>query len=203
MHVEDACPDLSDADSIFLTIRAFRTATAYGPLLASAREQLKPEVVGEIEAGLALTSADVARAMVQQGATAGADAPISREVRVHRLCGEPGAAVRRHTGLAEDHRWGENGPLRGVDEVRLLDHSHVSACDLRPGGVHGRRTAGRHPDRRPPPGRFLAAASSLTRSSRQRALEIDVHRSDEALNQRLQTGPAGAIMSPATFSGGS
>ena len=65
--VEDACPDLSGADSIFLTIRGFRTAAVYGPLLAEFRDQLKPEAVGEIEAGLALTSADVARAMVQHG----------------------------------------------------------------------------------------------------------------------------------------
>jgi len=65
--VEDACPDLSGADSIFLTIRGFRSATVYGPLLAEFRDHLKPEAVGEIEGGLALTSADVARAMVQHG----------------------------------------------------------------------------------------------------------------------------------------
>ena len=44
------------ADSIFLTIRGFRSAP-YGPLLAQFRDQLKPEAIGEIEAGLALTSA--------------------------------------------------------------------------------------------------------------------------------------------------
>jgi amidase len=65
--VEDACPDLSGADSLFLTIRGFRSATLYGPLLAEFRDQLKPEAVGEIEGGLALTSSDVARAMVQHG----------------------------------------------------------------------------------------------------------------------------------------
>ena len=63
--VEDACPDLTDANSIFLTIRAFRTAAVYGPLLEKYRDQLKPEAVGEIEAGLALTSGDVARAMME------------------------------------------------------------------------------------------------------------------------------------------
>ena len=65
--VEDACPDLRDADSIFLTIRAFRNASVYGPLLEKYREQLKPEAIGEIEAGLALTSGDVARAMMRHG----------------------------------------------------------------------------------------------------------------------------------------
>jgi amidase len=65
--VEDIAPDLAGADSIFLTIRAFRTAATYGSLLATGRDQLKVEAVGEIEAGLALKSTDVAEAMVQHG----------------------------------------------------------------------------------------------------------------------------------------
>jgi amidase len=65
--VEEACPDLSDADSVFLTIRAFRTAAVYGPLLEEFRDQLKPEVIGEIESGRALTSANVAQAMIRHG----------------------------------------------------------------------------------------------------------------------------------------
>jgi amidase len=63
--VEDAQPDLRDADDVFLTIRAFRTAATYGPLLDRFRDQLKPEAIGEIEAGRALTSAAVADAMVR------------------------------------------------------------------------------------------------------------------------------------------
>ena len=66
--VEDACPDLTDANSIFLTLRGFRSAASYGPLLAKYRDQLKPEAIGEIEGGLALTGADVARAMTQHSA---------------------------------------------------------------------------------------------------------------------------------------
>jgi len=65
--VEEACPDLRGADSIFLTIRAWRTAAVLGLLLAAHRNQMKPEAVGEIEAGLALTSADVAQAMIRHG----------------------------------------------------------------------------------------------------------------------------------------
>ncbi len=65
--VEDAAPDLAGAESIFLTIRAFRSATMYGALLANSRDQLKPEAVGEIEAGLALRSTAVAQAMVAHG----------------------------------------------------------------------------------------------------------------------------------------
>jgi len=65
--VEEAVPDLTDADSIFLTLRAFRSAATYGPLLARYRDLLKPEAIGEIERGQALTSAAVADAMVKQG----------------------------------------------------------------------------------------------------------------------------------------
>jgi amidase len=66
-HVEDAGPDLSGADSIFLTLRAWRAAALLGPLLARHRDQMKAEAIGEIERGRALTGADVARAMVEHG----------------------------------------------------------------------------------------------------------------------------------------
>jgi amidase len=63
--VEDAVPDLSGADSIFLTIRGFRNAELYGPLLGTHRTEIKPEAIREVEAGLKLTTSDVARAMTQ------------------------------------------------------------------------------------------------------------------------------------------
>jgi amidase len=66
--VEEAVPDLTDADSIFLTIRGFRSAATYGPLLTQYRDLLKPEAIAEIEQGQALTTAAVAQAMVRQGA---------------------------------------------------------------------------------------------------------------------------------------
>lgn len=65
--VEEAAPDLSGADEVFLTIRRWRSHTTYGPLLANHREQMKPEAVREIELGAGLTGADVAAAMVRQG----------------------------------------------------------------------------------------------------------------------------------------
>jgi amidase len=65
--VEDACPDLADADDIFLTIRRWRSWVTLGPLLETHPDDLKPEAREEIEAGRALTSSDVARAMVGHG----------------------------------------------------------------------------------------------------------------------------------------
>jgi amidase len=61
--VEDACPDLGGADEVFLTIRGFRNAALYGPVLARYRDQIKPEAIAEIEAGAKLSGAEVARAM--------------------------------------------------------------------------------------------------------------------------------------------
>ena len=63
--VEDACPDLTAADDIFLTIRRWRTAAIYGPLLALRRDMMKPELIEEIEAGAALRGSDVAGAMLR------------------------------------------------------------------------------------------------------------------------------------------
>ena len=60
--VEDAVPDLSDADEIFLTIRRRRSFVNLGGLLAAHRSQMKPEAVEEIELGARVTEADVAAA---------------------------------------------------------------------------------------------------------------------------------------------
>ena len=65
--VEDASPDLRDADEVFLTIRAFRSAATLGPLVQQHRERMKPEAIWEIEHGARLTGADLARAMILHG----------------------------------------------------------------------------------------------------------------------------------------
>jgi amidase len=66
--VEDAHPDLTGAEDVFMTLRALAVATLLGPLLPHHRDRLKPEAIWNIEAGLALTGADVGRAMAAQGA---------------------------------------------------------------------------------------------------------------------------------------
>jgi amidase len=65
--VEEACPDLSGADEVFLTMRGVRNAVTYGPLLPDNRALMKPEAIGEIETGMALSSDDIRRAMLQHG----------------------------------------------------------------------------------------------------------------------------------------
>ncbi len=65
--VEDACPDLRDAEEIFMTLRSWRSWILYAPLLERHRHEMKPEAIWEIERGSELNSADVARAMLRHG----------------------------------------------------------------------------------------------------------------------------------------
>jgi amidase len=63
-HVDDAAPDLTGADEVFRTWRAFRFATRLGPLLREHPGQVGPNVVWNIGQGLRLTAADLGRASV-------------------------------------------------------------------------------------------------------------------------------------------
>jgi amidase len=65
--VEDACPDLSGADKVFLDLRLWASWFSLGPLLEKLRDQMKPDAIWQIEAGAKVTSADVARAMAKHG----------------------------------------------------------------------------------------------------------------------------------------
>jgi amidase len=65
--VEDAIPDLSGADEVFLTLRAWNYFHTLGPLLDQHRGQMKPEAVWQLEMGRNLTGVQIARAMNLHG----------------------------------------------------------------------------------------------------------------------------------------
>jgi amidase len=65
--VEEACPDLSGADKIFLDIRLWSSFNVLGPLLKTHRSQLKPEAIWQIEAGSRVSATDLAQAMIRHG----------------------------------------------------------------------------------------------------------------------------------------
>ena len=65
--VEEACPDFTGADEVFLTIRAWNYRHILGPLLEDHRHEIKPEAVWQIESGSKLSGGDVANAMAGQG----------------------------------------------------------------------------------------------------------------------------------------
>lgn len=61
-EVEEATPDLRDADEIFETLRAWNFELVYADLLRTRRDQLKDTVIWNIERGAALSGPDVGRA---------------------------------------------------------------------------------------------------------------------------------------------
>ena len=66
--VEEAHPDLSEALECAQTLRALSYAVGMKELLESHRALLKPEVIWNIEKGLALTSSEIAKAEAQRSA---------------------------------------------------------------------------------------------------------------------------------------
>jgi len=60
--VEEACPDFTGATEAFETLRAVSFAMRFAPLLETHRAQLKDTVIWNIEQGLALDGAKIARA---------------------------------------------------------------------------------------------------------------------------------------------
>ncbi len=60
--VEEACPDITHAEEIFQTLRAYFFASRLAPLLVNHRGRLKPEIVWNIEKGLSLTVDAISRA---------------------------------------------------------------------------------------------------------------------------------------------
>lgn len=66
--VDDACPDLSDADEIFLTLRTWASWNTHNALLEKHRDQMKPEAIWDIESGSRCGGEHVARAIIRHGA---------------------------------------------------------------------------------------------------------------------------------------
>jgi amidase len=63
-RVTDTAPDLSGADDVFRTFRAFAFATFRRDLLTQAPELIGPNVTWNIQRGLELTTADLSRATI-------------------------------------------------------------------------------------------------------------------------------------------
>ena len=64
--VEEAHPDFSEAHECFHVLRAFSFAMTKAELLRTKRDQLKPEVIWNIEEGLKLTVEQITRAQAQR-----------------------------------------------------------------------------------------------------------------------------------------
>ena len=62
MIVDEAQPDLAEADEVFKVLRAYNFELSYGALFEKSRDQMKDTVVWNIEQGIALSGPQVARA---------------------------------------------------------------------------------------------------------------------------------------------
>ena len=60
--VETAAPDFGGGREIFRVLRALRFVTSLGPIYGEHRARLKPDIIANIEAGLALTAEEIGRA---------------------------------------------------------------------------------------------------------------------------------------------
>ena len=67
VEVGEARPDLSEARACFQTLRAASFVTALAATLSNHRDQLKPEVIWNIERGLALDAEQIAAAELARG----------------------------------------------------------------------------------------------------------------------------------------
>ncbi|HET7008233.1 MAG TPA: amidase family protein, partial [Candidatus Binatia bacterium] len=65
--VEEAVPDFTGAEEVFLTLRAWNYWHTLGPLLDQHRDKMKPEAVWQIESGRDLTGEAIAKAMRLHG----------------------------------------------------------------------------------------------------------------------------------------
>jgi len=63
---DDTEPDFTDANEVFMTMRAWMMATTRADLLRSNRDQLKDTVVWNIEEGLKLSATDIGKAEVKR-----------------------------------------------------------------------------------------------------------------------------------------
>ena len=67
-QVEDACPDFSDANHAFMTMRALVMAASRADMLKTHRHQLKDTLIWNIEQGLRLTAAEIGDAEIKRAA---------------------------------------------------------------------------------------------------------------------------------------
>ena len=66
--IDEACPDFSDANDVFMMMRAAGMAATRAELLKNHRDQLKDTVIWNIEEGMKLNAADVGMAEVKRAA---------------------------------------------------------------------------------------------------------------------------------------
>ena len=151
-------PDLSGADEVFLTLRAWHYWHTLGPLLDDHRDKMKPEAVWQIESGRDLSGDDIAGAMQQHGEL------MQRMRRFQEKYEFVVCAVNQVPPFDATIDWPHE--IDGVKMATYLDwmksayritSTFCPAISV-PAGFT-RRVSGGHPDRRALPRRFRRAAA--------------------------------------------
>jgi len=88
--VDDTCPDFSDAGETFQVLRAADFATAHAEKLVAKREMLKPDIIWNVEKGLALSADEIGKARRARAALYGRMADF---FETHDLLAAPAALV--------------------------------------------------------------------------------------------------------------
>lgn len=118
--VDVDCPDLSDADEVFQTTRAFDFATAYGHLLDEHRHRMKSAVQWNVDKGMALTTRDMISQHRSQESRCRSAAVLLAIRRVDRAC-RSGTSVPRGRGVPRRRRRHADEQLPRLDAGRFAD----------------------------------------------------------------------------------
>lgn len=82
IEVVEGCPDFAGVPTAFQTLRAIDYATSMQPLMDRHRDELKPDVIWNIEKGLALSAEEIAQAQRRRSRLYGDMVAFLREVEV-------------------------------------------------------------------------------------------------------------------------
>ena len=124
--VEEATPDFSEAVETFQVLRAALFAAEFGPTLERHRDRLKPEVIWNVEKGMALDAAAIGRAELARGRLFQG---MARFFETYDLLLCPAAAVApfpvevRYIEEIEGHRFDNY-----IDWVGLCSAITLTAC---------------------------------------------------------------------------
>ena len=157
--VEEAHPDLREAHQCFHVLRAFDFAVSKAELLRTKREQLKPEVIWNIEEGLKLTVEQLAQAEAQRVAMTAAHAGVLRDLRPAADAGDDRRAVPGRKPLRRRMCRQEIRQLCRMARHRLCDHAGLLPGAVAAMRLHGLGPAGRTADGGPAARRSAASGT--------------------------------------------
>ena len=147
--VDQAEPDFAPAEVAFRVLRAWNTANSYGERFRAHPEAFKDTLTGEIEEGLRLTGADVARAEAAHGQIWRRFQAFLEKYEYFVLPTTQLPPFDVNTPYPTEIAGVEIRQLHRLDEVLLVYLGDRESGGLSAGRLHAGRTSRWHADRRP------------------------------------------------------